>query len=134
MIQSRGFNVLEVLNSAEVVYKIANKANDLSNKVALVGIIKIADISGKFLLYPENILPDPIKFGMERTLTKRNYYKNYSSRRRISHFFFRPLMTAVRTPLATSVLIPLRLTAAASVTDAAIQNFWIKHNSINNFK
>ena len=43
-------------------------------------------------------------------------------------------MTAVRTPLATSVLIPSRLTAAASVTDAAIQNFWIKHNSINNFK
>ena len=87
MIQSRGFNVLEVLNSAEVVYKIANKANDLSNKVALVDIIKIADISGKFLLYPENILPNPIKFGMEKTLTKRNYYKNYSSRRRISHFF-----------------------------------------------
>ena len=48
-----------------------------------------------------------------------------------------PLMKSVRvlTPLAKIVLIPLRLTASASATDAAIQKkLLIKHNSINNFK
>ena len=33
-----------------------------------------------------------------------------------------PLMRNVLTPLAKNVLIPLGLTAAASATDAAIQN------------
>ena len=38
-----------------VVYKIANKAKDLSNKVSFHDAIKIADACRKFL-------PDPTKF------------------------------------------------------------------------
>ena len=49
------------MNPAEVEYKIANKAKTLSNKVSLVDVIKIADISGKFFPDPKNILADPIK-------------------------------------------------------------------------
>ena len=61
-------------------------------------------------------------------------YKNFISTRKTAsqeggfHNFLKLLMTAgsqlmkdVLTPLAKSVLVPLRLTAAASVTDEAIQ-------------
>ena len=55
--------------------------------------------------------------------------------------FYRPLMTAglplmksVLTPLVKRVLLPFGLSAAASPTDATIQNLWIRYNSINNFK
>ena len=41
-------------------------------------------------------------------------------------------MENVLKPLAKSVLIPLRLTAAA--TDVAIQNVWMRYDSINNFE
>ena len=47
------------MNTAEVVYKIiANKAKDLSNKVSLDDVIKMADVSRKFL-------PGPTIFGTE---------------------------------------------------------------------
>ena len=37
------------MNTAEVVYKIiANKAKDLSDKVSLDGVIKMADVSRNF--------------------------------------------------------------------------------------
>ena len=57
--------------------------------------------------------------------------------------FLRPLMTAglplmknVLTPLAKSFLFPVRLSAGMTATDAAIQkkDFWIRNDSINNFK
>ena len=32
-IQSRGFNILDLMNPAEALYKIANKAKDLSHKI-----------------------------------------------------------------------------------------------------
>ena len=35
MIQSRGFNIFDLINKTEVVYKIANKPKALSNKVLL---------------------------------------------------------------------------------------------------
>ena len=54
-IQSGGFNILDLMNPAEVVYKIANKAKNLSNKVSLDDVIKIADVSGKFLPDPKKI-------------------------------------------------------------------------------
>ena len=46
-------------------------------------------------------------------------------------------MKNVSKPLAKDVLIPLRLTIAASVADAGIlkkRNSWIGNNIINNFK
>ena len=45
------------------------------------------------------------------------------------------LIKNVTKPLAKSVLIPLRLTAAASAADAGIQkNTWFWNNNFNNFK
>ena len=46
-----------------------------------------------------------------------------------------PLMKYVKKPLPKSIWIPLRLTAAASATDAAIhkKNVWIWFYNINNF-
>ena len=47
-IQSGELNILDMMNLAEVVYKIANKANDLSNKVSLDDVIEIADVCRNF--------------------------------------------------------------------------------------
>ena len=47
MIQS-GFNILDLMNPIEVVYKIDNKVNDLFNKVSLSEVIRTADISRNF--------------------------------------------------------------------------------------
>ena len=69
MIQSGGFDFLDLINLAKVVYKIANKAKDLSKKVSLDDVIKIADISKKNLPDPKKKLLDPIKFRMGLTLT-----------------------------------------------------------------
>ena len=69
-IQSGGFNNLNLTGPADVVYKIANKAKDLSNKVSLDDVIKIADISRIFLPGPKKHLSDPIKkLGIEKTPT-----------------------------------------------------------------
>ena len=58
-IQSGRFNILDPVNTAEIVYKIvANKAKDLSNKLSLDDVIKMADVSRKFL-------PGPTIFGTE---------------------------------------------------------------------
>ena len=57
------------MNPAEVVYKIANKANNLSNKVSLGDIIKMADVSRKFLPDPKIVLPGPTICGRRITLT-----------------------------------------------------------------
>ena len=65
MIQSGGFDFLDLMNSAKVVYK----AKDLSNKVSLDDVIKIADTSKKILSDPKKKLLDPIKFRMGLTLT-----------------------------------------------------------------
>ena len=65
-IQSGGLDILNLMNSADVVYKIANKAKDLSNKVSLDDVIKIADISWKFLPDPKSFLPDSIKKILKR--------------------------------------------------------------------
>ena len=77
-IQSGGVDILNLKNRAEVVDKIANKANK-SNKKSLHDVIKIADIPRKFLPHLKKILPDPIKkFRTGRNLTKnekKRYYK-----------------------------------------------------------
>ena len=54
MIHSGGFNIPGIMNQAELVCKIANKAKDLSNKKSLDDVIKTANSSRK-------ILPDPKK-------------------------------------------------------------------------
>ena len=48
-IQSGGFNILDLMNPAEVVYKIAIKAKDLSNKVPVDDVLIAAEVSRKFL-------------------------------------------------------------------------------------
>ena len=47
-IQLEGFDILNLMNPAEVVPKIANESNDLPNKVSLDDVIKIGDISNNF--------------------------------------------------------------------------------------
>ena len=56
------------MNSAKVVYKIANKTMDFYNKVSLDDVIKIANVSRKCLPDPKNILPGPTIFGTGITL------------------------------------------------------------------
>ena len=68
-IQGRGFNIRDLTNSAKVVHKTTNKAKDLSNKVLLDDIMKIADVSRKYLPDPKNFLPALTIFGTEITLT-----------------------------------------------------------------
>ena len=69
-ISSGGFDIANLMDPTEVVYKIANKAKDLSNKVSLDDVIKIANITETFSPYPKKILADPIKiFGTWITLT-----------------------------------------------------------------
>ena len=48
MIQSGGFNILDLMNPAQVVYKIGNKAKDLSNNMSLDDVIKTSDISRNY--------------------------------------------------------------------------------------
>ena len=48
-IQSGGFNILDLMNPAEVVYKIAIKAKNLSNKVPVDDVLIAAEVSRKFL-------------------------------------------------------------------------------------
>ena len=69
-IESGGFNVLDLMNPGEVVYKIANKAKDLSNKVSLDDVIKNSDISKKSLSDPQKNLPGPTIFVTRITLNK----------------------------------------------------------------
>ena len=47
VIQSGGFDILDLMNPAEVVYEIAEKAKNVSNKVSIDDVIKIADFSRK---------------------------------------------------------------------------------------
>ena len=74
-IQSGGFNILVLTNPAEVVYKIANKARDLSNKVSLDDAVKTADVSRIFLPDPTKNLPAPTTFQTGITLAN-NEIKN----------------------------------------------------------
>ena len=69
-IESGGFNILDLMNPGKVVYKIANKAKDLSNKVSLDDVIKNSDISRKSLPDPQKNLPGPTIFGTRITLNK----------------------------------------------------------------
>ena len=50
IIQSGGFNILDLMNPAKAVYRIANKGKDLSKKVSLDEVIKIADVFRKEML------------------------------------------------------------------------------------
>ena len=136
------------MNPAEVVYKIVNKARCLSNKVSLDKIMKIAEVSKKFLADPKNILPGPTTFGTGITLTNdeiKNIVKVIKSlenrgilskgtTKKInieeggSLNFLRslmmvvlPLMRNVLTTFSESLLDPLGLSAGMSAVDAAIQ-------------
>ena len=64
MIQSRGFNILYLMNSTEVVYKIANEVKDLFNKVPLDEVIKAANFFSKIRENSKNL------FGAGINLTK----------------------------------------------------------------
>ena len=67
-IQSGEFNILDLINPAEVVNKAANKAKNISNKVLLDDVIKIVDVSRKYLPDPKNVLTGPTIFGTGITL------------------------------------------------------------------
>ena len=67
MIQSGGFNILDLMNPAKAMNKIDNKVKDLFNKVALdkiYKVIKIADVYRKIVSDFKRF------FGTEITLTK----------------------------------------------------------------
>ena len=82
MIQSRGFNILYLMNSTEVVYKIANKVKDLFNKVPLDEVIKAANFFSKIRENSKNLLGAGINLTkieikiIIKVITKRSY-KNY---------------------------------------------------------
>ena len=63
MIRSRGFNILNLINPAEALHKIAHKAKYLSNKIPLDKVIWIVYIFRKEMLDSESI------FGRGITLT-----------------------------------------------------------------
>ena len=48
MMQEGGFNNLDMMNTGEVLHKIANQVKDLFNKVSFDEVIKTADISRNF--------------------------------------------------------------------------------------
>ena len=129
-IGSGEFDILDIMNPAELVHKIVNKAKDLSNKVSLDNLIKIADSSRKVLSDPKKDLLGHAIFGVEITLTN-NEIKDtmkiikYPENRgillkvtttKIAGGFLNflkvlmtaglPLMKIVLTPLAKSVLLP----------------------------
>ena len=82
MIQSRGFNILYLMNSTEVVYKIANKVKDLFNKVPLDEVIKAANFFSKIRENSKNLFGAGINLTkieikiIIKVITKRSY-KNY---------------------------------------------------------
>ena len=121
------------MNPAELVHKIVNKAKDLSNKVSLDNLIKIADSSRKVLSDPKKDLLGHAIFGVEITLTNNEikdtmkiikYPENRGILLKVTTTkiagqkggflnFLKVLMTAglplmkiVLTPLAKSVLLP----------------------------
>ena len=143
MIQSGIFFFLDILNPAEEVYDIANKAKHLFIKVSRNKIIKTADVPRKLLLNPKKIQLYPNFLGMIITLTnteikgimkqknliKRNYGKITSQEER-SLNFLSPLMTpglllikSAFAPPIKRVLLPFGLSAKMSATDAAIQKY-----------
>ena len=130
------------MNPAEVVYKIAKKAKDLSNEVPLDDVIKTADVSRNILLDPKKNLPDPTIpriFGTGITLTNNEIkdimkvIKSLETRKNTSKEggflnFLRllltaglPLMRNILTPLAKNVLLPFTLSPGMSSADAAIE-------------
>ena len=147
MIHSGGFNILGIMNQAELVCKIANKAKDLSNKKSLEVVIKTANSSRKILPDPKKLLTRSCYFGAEINLTnneikdfmgRTNSFENrgillkgattkITSQEGRFPNFLRPLSTAgsplmkiIFTSLAKSVLLPFELSAAISATDAAM--------------
>ena len=55
MIQSGEFNILDLINPAKAVYKIANEVKDLSKKGPLDEIIKTVDFFRSKLPDPEKV-------------------------------------------------------------------------------
>ena len=138
MIQPGGFSILDLMNPAEVLYKIVNKANDLSNKVSIDDVIN----NNKHLIFLENFFPDfESILGTRKTLINNEIKdiikvikplengeillngttKKITSQEGVLLNFIKLLMTAglsliksVLTSLAKSILIPLGLTVAAS--------------------
>ena len=68
LIQSGRFNIFDLMNPAEAVYKIANKIKDLSNNMSLDDAMTISVVSTKTLSNPKNIS------GTEITLTSNEIY------------------------------------------------------------
>ena len=56
IIKSGGFNFLDLLNLAKLVYKISNKTKNLFNKMSLNEVIKTADVARKILPDYEKII------------------------------------------------------------------------------
>ena len=60
-IQLGGFEILILVNPVDLAHENANKWKDLSNKVSFDDVIKIADISRKFLPDSKKFLADHTK-------------------------------------------------------------------------
>ena len=152
-VKSGGFNVLNLINPAEVLCKMAKKTKDLSNKVWLDDVIKIADVSRKFLPDPKNILAGCTIFGTGITLTNNEIkdiikvIKSLENRgmllKRITRKitsqeggflnFLRPLMTT-GLPLIKNVLTPFAKMECQQQMQLLKKNSQISNYSINNFK
>ena len=152
-VKSGEFNVLNLINPAEVLCKMAKKTKDLSNKVWLDDVIKIADVSRKFLPDPKNILAGCTIFGTGITLTNNEIkdiikvIKSLENRgmllKRITRKitsqeggflnFLRPLMTT-GLPLIKNVLTPFAKMECQQQMQLLKKNSQISNYSINNFK
>ena len=130
MIQSGEFNIFDVMNLVELVYKIASKANNLSNKMSqdkIDEVIKTADVFRTVMLDFNKILGtgitlknNEIKNIIEviRSLENRRIFLKGATRKITSQEggflnFLKslmsvglPLMKNVLTPLAKIVLAP----------------------------
>ena len=152
-VKSGEFNVLNLINPAEVLCKMAKKTKDLSNKVWLDDVIKIADVSRKFLPDPKNILAGCTIFGTGITLTNNEIkdiikvIKSLENRgmllKRITRKitsqeggflnFLRPLRTT-GLPLIKNVLTPFAKMECQQQMQLLKKNSQISNCSINNFK
>ena len=123
MIQSGEFNIFDVMNLVELVYKIASKANNLSNKMSqdkIDEVIKTADVFRTVMLDFNKILGtgitlknNEIKNIIEviRSLENRRIFLKGATRKITSQEggflnFLKSLMS-VGLPLMKNVLTPL---------------------------
>ena len=142
MLQLGGFNIFDVMNIEDRLFKIPNKAKDLTKEVTLNDMIKTIDTSINFLKSFKKVhgtgitlinneikdIMKVIKSSENRGTLLKGTTRNITSQEGGLLNFLRPLMTAglplmknAFTPLAKKVLLPSGLSVGMSATEAAIQ-------------